>query len=453
MRTYAPLAAILGLFAIFTWLFVSATPYRTSGVVIFQGRAPAPDIGAPDERQHANYIRDVMAGKGIPVLRIDDPELYENYQAHQPPVYYFVAAAWGKLTGADPESEAGGRSLRLLSLLMGLGTLTGAYFLSLWGTGRKAIALGAASFGLMPMFVCLHSAVSNDPLLFLLCTWALALIVKSVVHGWKTKTSLIIGVLIGVGILTKTSAIGLLPILLVAGLISLKSSSPSARGRLLLPALAAGLLPLLLAAPWWIRNSQLYGDPLAMSVFNSAFKGSPQASEFIREVGPKVYWLDMVTWWTTRSFVGVFGYMDIFMFEDLADRGRVLAKSNSIYLAVQFLTALAFAAGATFLFKKRPSDIEEDLPNTRPVLILAGVAIFVYIVLLIQFNRQYFQGQARYIYPAFGAFALLAGSGMEMLRPRLKSYSWIPLAAFLCILDLVAWQQLGPAFALRTTGL
>jgi hypothetical protein len=163
----------------------------------------------------------------------------------------------------------------------------------------------------------------------------------------------------------------------------------------------------------------------------------------------------MVMWWTTRSFVGVFGYMDIFFFENLAARGEVLTKSNSIYLAIQFLIAVHFAAAAVTLSKKPAveEENEEPAPPTRSILWIVVAAIAIYIVLLIQFNKQYFQGQARYIYPAFGAFALLAGSGMGALRARLKDYSWVPLAVVLGALDLAAWQQLGPAFAIRTGGL
>lgn len=453
MRTHAPLALILGLFALFSWLFMRATPYRTGGVIVFQQWAPAKDIGAPDERQHANYVRDVMNGKGVAVLSLDDPDLYENYQAHQPPAYYFIAAGWGKLLGADAETDAGGQTLRILSILFGLGTLAGAYFLALWGTGRKDVALGAASFGLMPMMVALHSAISNDPLLFLCCTWAMALMVKQTAQGWTIREALLTGGLIGLGILTKTSAVGLLPILLVAGILSWRGTPSEERKSLVAPALLSLGLALLMAGPWWVRNAQVYGDPLAMSVFNSAFKGSPQAADFIGDMGAKTYWFDMVSWWTGRSFVGVFGYMDVFLLESVSTTGRSLAKSNSVYTALLFLFALLLLAGAVMLGKSDKANLDQDeevRTAPQPSLWIAIASITVYVVLLIQFNRQYFQGQARYIYPAFGAFALLAGSGMGVLRHRLGSYCWVPLTVVLTVLDYVSWQQLGPAFAFRT---
>ncbi len=64
------------------------TPYRSGGVLLGQ-RDPATgqpqqvsDVGAPDERQHANYTLKLVRGEGFPVLDPNDPNLIENYQAH-----------------------------------------------------------------------------------------------------------------------------------------------------------------------------------------------------------------------------------------------------------------------------------------------------------------------------------------------------------------------------------
>ena len=72
--------------------FNDATPYRTAGALMTQRNpetgqpATAPDIGAPDERQHANYVARMARGEGPAVLDQIDPDLYVNYQAHQAPI-------------------------------------------------------------------------------------------------------------------------------------------------------------------------------------------------------------------------------------------------------------------------------------------------------------------------------------------------------------------------------
>ncbi|RYG69144.1 hypothetical protein EON77_14930, partial [bacterium] len=75
--------------------FALRTPFRAAGVLLGQrtpdGYARANDIGAPDERQHVNQIARYSRGE-IPVFHPDDPNLYETYQAHQPPLYYALVS-------------------------------------------------------------------------------------------------------------------------------------------------------------------------------------------------------------------------------------------------------------------------------------------------------------------------------------------------------------------------
>lgn len=450
MRAWGPLAVILAAFAVFTTLFINATPYRTAGVLQNQ-RDPATgqrqqvvDVGAPDERQHANYIRDLMQGKGLPVLKPGDPNLGETYQSHQPPAYYFLASAWAKATGSNVE-EPSGRGIRYLSLLLGLGTIIGVYFFVFWALNRTDAALAAASFCLMPMFIALHGAISNDPLLFLCCTWTLALLVALMRFGVNFKTAALIGGLIGLGICTKTSAIGLFPIALVGALL-IARVRPEEKRRILPAGVIIILISVLLAAPVWARNQSLYGDPLGMSAFNQAFVGSPQAQMFIDGVGMFGYLSQWVSWWTSRSFVGVFGYMDIFLFQDQLG-GQ---KSASLYLAIIFLLLIAVVAGVVQLGSKQTEPVEdEEVVYSTPLLILCLAAFAVYLVLFLQFNFKYFQGQARYLYPAFAAFAALMGVGTASLRKRFGDWSWLVPFIGLILLDIVSLQQIQSGFALR----
>src|SRR5437016_3338620 len=91
---------ILGLLVVlhigFAICYASVTPYRSPGQVQHQEQ---PDYGAPDERQHVNYIEHILDGKGFPVFNPQDVNLYETYQSHQPPLFYILAAGWAKATG------------------------------------------------------------------------------------------------------------------------------------------------------------------------------------------------------------------------------------------------------------------------------------------------------------------------------------------------------------------
>lgn len=443
MPRTAALGIIVLLFLAFGAGYILQTPYRTAGIVVFQGGAKANDIGAPDERQHANYIQRLQEGKGFAVLDPNDPSLYENYQAHQPPLYYLVGAGAATLAGAKMDKPSGA-NLRWLNLAIGAATLLGLFWLVLWGTGREDAALGAATLCLMPMFVALHSAITNDPLLFCLMTWCLACAVKASLEkfawGWVTAA----GALLGLALLTKTTALALLPALAVLGLSSMTAAkTPWPR---VFAAIGIGLA---MALPWLIRNQSLYGDPFALGAFQDSFKGSAQASAFIAQYGADKYWLEWVGLWTARSFVGVFGYMDIYLFEQLGPD-----RFNLIYFAVLFLVGLVMLGGVfgglrIVAAAKKKGEGEEGKAPAPGYWLTMFVLLAVVAALFVQFNRTYFQGQARYLYPAVAGLASLWGAGLALLEGRLPKWSWAAGAVLLAIINIIALLQLGPAFAAR----
>lgn len=434
MRPHFPLAAICLIFLVACGLFASSTPYRTAGVLRHQGGAPAGDIGAPDERQHANYIIHVKEGKGFPVLKPGSEDLYETYQAHQPPLYYLLMS----VVPGDLASPDGGFAARMVSALFGIATILGVFFAVLWGSGRQEWGLAAAAFGLMPMHVALCSAISNDPMLYAICTWTLALLALVLRDGINWKLALGVGALIGAGMLTKTTAIALLPTAALAAYLSMRS----AEKKPIVPALAALAIPLLIAGPWLLRNQGLYGDPLALNAFKEAFVGSPQASDFIREVGASTYWLNFVMWWTLRSLIGVFGYMDIFLFEAAG-----METSNLAYLVlIVTLFALAFLGDLAWL---KPREDEETPEHQSKFFWVLGVFFVVVLILFLRFNAQYFQGQGRYLYPAFVALAAVWGAGTAWMFKGRAAWAWTAPLALLALLNLVALQGMKQQFKSR----
>lgn len=453
MRFPIPLIVILALFAVLCGLFNQKTPYRQQGLLVFQTKIdPAtgqrvpnviPDVGAPDERQHANYILHLKEGKGFPVLVPGSPDLGETYQSHQPPLYYILAAGWSSLTGADPNDADAGFRLRLLNTLMGLGTLIGIYYGALWGLGREDVALASAAFGLLPMNIALNSAITNDSLLFCLCTWSLALTLKCLQQGWHIKKAALIGVLIGLGILTKTTALVMFPVVMAALILSHKRHQAPAKPNVAVWAFCLAL-PLIIALPWLIRNTNLYGDPFGMSAFNAAFTGSPSAEVFVTALGAGGYWSNMVGWWTSRSFIGVFGYMDIFLFEQMGNE-----KSGLIYIAILFLLGATALFGQVGFPKFKAEAEDQSLPQPGVFQIVTTVMILFTLVLFVQFNLKYFQGQARYLFPAIAAFAYFFGMGAVRLFGNYGKNAWIGVGILMLLLDFASYSAITNGFAMR----
>lgn len=453
MRLPTPLWVILGLFVVVCTVFNIKTPYREPGILIFQ-KDPTTgqpltisDIGAPDERQHANYIQHLKEGKGFPVFEKGSPDLGETYQSHQPPLYYLLAAGWSFVTGSDPTSPDSGVKLRFLNTLIGCMTLVGVFFAAKWGLGREDVGLAAAAFaGFLPMSVALHSAVSNDPLLFCICTWVFALLARGVQLGWSTKLALSVGLLIGLGMLTKTSALILLPLAFVAFFLSSREHGDAARPRI--KEWAAGLaLPLAIAAPWIARNISLYGEPFVLKTFKEGFTGSPQAAMFIEGFGPITYWGNFVMWWTVRSFIGVFGYMDIFLFERMG-----MERSGLIYLAILVVLGAVALLGLMGLREFREYAEKNALPRVSWFQILHLTLMLLAVASLVRFNMDFFQGQARYIFPALASFGFLFAMGMVRIMGERREYAWLATLVLMLALDALSLMTITDGFAVRTSG-
>lgn len=435
---------------VFAVAYASLTPYRTAGILRFQGGAPSQDIGAPDERQHANYIQYVMDGNGFPVFKPDDPNLYETYQRHQPPLYYFLSAGVGKITGqTDVEQRNTGLTLRAFNALIGAIGIAGIFFVGLWGFKNAWIGLSAAAFAaLLPMNIALSAAITNDVLLIALCSWTLALASRAARDGWSLKQALFVGLLGGLALLTKTSAIALIPAVFFAFLLRKEDKGWKLE---LKPLAIAAFAMLVLIGPWWVRNQKLYGDPLAQKAFSQAFTNSAipadlivpsllqtdqqyaekankiaganpqlQGRELLRKVAEEEglppgavydYSIRWVFWWTFRSFIGVFGYMDIFL--------------PSVLYAILGLGFLGI------LLMNIPNRRNAEIVEARPVRTMLTVFFVVVALLFIRFNMQYFQAQARYLLPAIASVSACVGCGLIALAKDKKKQV---IGVFICIL-------------------
>lgn len=418
-KTSRPLlAAIVLLHLVLGFWYCASTPYRTPGHILSSRGAPAQDIGAPDERPHANYVASLEEGKGVPPFVPGSPDLYENLEGHQPPLYYGLTAVYAKATGlsADTIRSTEGARVRWLNLLFGAAGLLGLYALGNWGFGRRDIGLIAAGFAaVLPMNIALNSAVSNDPLLITLCVWATALTARGVRDGWSVKLCVAIGLVTAAAAMTKTSALALFPILLVAAIVR----------RPKVPEIAALLVPaLLIPLPWWIRNQSLYGDPFALKAFKEAFVGSPQASMFIEGFGMFGYFTNWVGWWTARSFIGAFGYMDIWLNENSNPTAQT---PNALY---RIMLALLLVLFVGWVLRLKDADKPE-----RKLHLMLALLFGLVVVQFIGFNLTYFQAQSRYLFPALGAIA----SGVAWGALRLSKGNWkVALAVVMVPLLAVA---------------
>jgi 4-amino-4-deoxy-L-arabinose transferase-like glycosyltransferase len=331
----------------------------------------------------------------FPVLRISDKE---GYEAHQPPLYYILGVPFyllGKVVRMKNPCEM----VRLLSLIVGAISIIVTYFAVLSAFPRRnGTAIGASGFAaLLPTHVMLTSSVSNDSLMELMFGIGLLTLAKIVADGPRLYRTILLGLILGAGILTKTTCILLYPLAVVAYWLSERRAKTGLKCVLYHIEIAFGIS--LLVGGWWlVRNQHIYGDPLAIHQFEKAFQHTSKPEFFLERGFSWFTYFVLVTIWTFESFWGVFGHMNVFM-------------PTWLYMALGVIS-LAVAIGLIKTLKEL-----WKLPTERIGIILYVLTVVLTVATFIQFNLNFFQAQGRYLYPALVPISTFWVLGIERLLP------------------------------------
>jgi len=390
----------------------------------------------PDEPAHYNYVRSLAEGSGFPVLEPGDydqdylrrltsqkfpPNLPVDpleYEDHQPPLYYLLATPVYLLAGGAL------LPLRLLSLVFGAGILVVAFgTLRTAFPGQPAVGLmGAAFIAFIPQHIAVTAAVNNDALAELVVggtLWALA-----VYLGASETRPWLVGILVGIALLTKTTAYVVVGVTVGAVFIRWwREQRPAAWAT---RQLAWIFLPaLLIAAPWFVRNGLTYGwnDPLGLAQHKAIVEAQPRSSEWLAAHG----WGGLLTRLvrtTFQSFWGQFGWMAV----PLPPR---------IYRALVLLSILLAAGFLMRLVRRYRSPRSVDPLTVSRCLLLTLSATLTFSAFC-WYNLTFVQHQGRYLFPALIPLAAAAALGLDTLtkvapralRPWIWSLVFAALAAF-----------------------
>lgn len=384
LPTLSAITWISIIYVLFALSYAGITPYRTAGILPNQGYQL--DIGAPDERQHVNYIRTLAHERRFPVF--GEGEGYETYQSHQPPVYYILNVPISIFAGTE-NLEKEKWALRGFNILIGLFLILSVFRLTNRVTKNNNIAAFCAGFvGLLPMMIALCSAVTNDVLLYLMIVLTLNVLIDCLLEGWTVKRSIVLGCLLGIGMLTKTSFLLVLPAVLCA-MTLWKDYRPR-----FYTAIYVFLIGFAIYFPWMMRNIHLYGDPLAMKMFVEQFETYP-ASLGIERSGVFGYWYEWVFLRAVWSFWGVFSYFE-------------LNFPMYWYWLLSIPALLGFVVGKIYLLKSKFS-------THKQLTILNSILFVVVLLAFIRFNMIYYQAQARYLLPAILFFVFPIAIGFYQL--------------------------------------
>ncbi|NJN82010.1 MAG: hypothetical protein HC802_06810 [Caldilineaceae bacterium] len=225
-----------------------------------------------------------------------------------------------------------------------------------------------------------------------------------------------LGILLGLATVSKLSALGLLAL---AGLVLAQIAWRHRSWRLLIQAAVWVGLPVLAIGGWWyLRNWQLYGDPLAWNIWqaNILLRVAPADWRMIAgEVGS-----------LERSFWGLFGWLNL-PYPELV---------YSFFRALEFLIGFGLLlAGARWLLLDRRVDRRW----------WAGAILMIWLAILaiswLRFMRIAPAAQGRYFFPAAPTLAMLAALGIRAWR--------IPTLGALIVVCLLTASALTPFWLIR----
>lgn len=380
---------------------------------------------APDESGHFAYTRHVLRHGEWPLIpgtaeANGEPAWREASMAHHPPLYYVLLGATQLALGArdlhpvarlrPPEErsglsyvhgydEAGPVSAEVLvfRLLRGWSVLLGLASVGLtFALGRRAfpsrhgVAVGGACLlATLPAWSAASGVLDNGNLAVPLGLGALVLFVDALRSerglGWRAAFA---GTLLGLALLTKMTAIALVPVALLAAVLVVRRAEP--RGRALVALGIGGGITCLVIAPFLARNLAWYGELLATSAHHAAYAENawPEgyAGEALRALPARL----------VRSTVFWAGWGGV-------DPPTGLVPGALVVLGLALVGWL------------RSGRVLAERPGALLLLVVTSALVLATVV---RFNLVFNQPQWRYLFAAAGPAALLVAAGLAGLHRR-----------------------------------
>ncbi len=418
-----------------------------------------PPFETPDEIYHYAFARHLAAGNGLPVQGPETTGPWEQEGSQSPLYYGLVALATAGIdqSGLDefavrnPRANLGdphqpgnknymlfsaesrpltGVNLALhvgrwISVILGTFTVLFTYLLARFAfpADRWARLLATALVAAIPQFSFISASVSNDIMITVVSAAALVWLAAKCGPPWREGIRwwewIGLGLLLGLGALSKLQGLGLLPLTAFAVLIRFRRNRDW--NTLLSGALLVGGMVLIVAGWWYARNLYLYGDPFGTRNLLSV-TGQRVEPLSLEGLYGELRGLQM-------SFWGIFGWFSILL-------------PSWIYSLFELLTALAVSGAFIDLIRnlkaaREPGAVMEQPGNALGIAwtwVLTSLALLGYWIYVAQGS------QGRLLFPAISALAVVAVTGLRFwagFLPRIGRIGLgitVPLGLWSCSL-------------------
>ncbi len=277
--------------------------------------------------------------------------------------------------------------------------------------------VAAAWVALLPQFIFINASVRNDT--FSNAISALLLFLTAEMqfsHKHRLSLLVVIGLVLGIGILTKLTVIYLMPVVLVGVILA---PSRSLRERIQSAACILGIASSLVAL-YYIR----YPEAQAAFVYTSAeMRVRPESLSW-------PYWKPFLPM-LIDLFFARFGWANI------------LVPTWWIRIA---LWIWGLGTGFSLYQIIRSLKRGEDMPKIR-IMILLLASLFLAFVGMVRYNFSHFQPQGRFLFPALASWAILGTWGFATVLPK-RTRPWVGLVlmGFLLLFNLQSLATLVSAY-------
>lgn len=365
---------------------------------------------------HLEYINFIATKGSIPLAT-------DGWQMFQSPLYYMISAAILKLLLEVFSEATSYQFLKVIPLLCGLAQVEIAYrIMKITFPGKRFVqATGLFVASLMPMNLYMSQYIGNEPLAGLFSSIVILFVVKSVRNPLKAelaKGQLLTGLFLGLAILTKVSAVLLLPSVLAMMLWSIIQKN-GCHFRNITGGVLRIIFPILIVAGWYYaRNMLLLGKPFIGGWDPERGIGWWQ-DPGCRTIQDLISFGSALTYPVFSGTSGLWDsiystlWLDGFLGSVAAYRGKP-PWNYSFLLSLSWLSLIpttGILLGVISTIKNLEREIKE-------ILLFSIMSLLVYFVALIYLYLQlpiYSTAKATYTMGLIPCYALLCGAGLEML--------------------------------------
>ena len=404
----------------------------------------SPSFESPDELSHAEYAAFIAERGRLPTLRDDCVRL-----AFHPPLYHVLIAAIARATGTTVEAVRAGHTrnaafpaqpnvllhgyadeafpwagvsrfvhlARLATVLLALPIIVVTWRAAALALARPSGGVVAAAIvAAVPQLAYLAATVNHDVLAASCASVALLLLAEIAARGLDARRTVAAGIATGLGVLTKTSVVVLVPVAALAFLLAPRAPLRARAG-------AACLFAALVVAltGWWF--ARMLADHGTFFPLVRLVRDTWVGTDLVRTTPFDARSALDALAQTWRSFWFVGGLMNV-------------PAAPWMYVVWAAITIVGIAGVPSLL-------------RVRAGLILVVAALAV-VAAVLQYNVAVYSSQGRYLFLAMPAFGAAVAAGADLLRrraawtsPALVAVAWTTAVACL-VLVLAPAYPAGP---------